>query len=123
MGAWPDLEIDSGTMYISFHDVGNQDLVFASGTGLPGRSVVDDGEYVGADSDLLSGGTAHRVFRRRNNDFKLATQVGDHWSIETRTGAETGSGFFNELIEMGGRVYGGCYDYTNCTVWSRVELT
>ena len=120
VGAWPDLVIDSGTMYISFHDVGNQDLVFASGTGASWSfEVVDDGEYVGADSDLLlSGGTARiAYFDGHNNDFKLATQVGDSWSIETRTGAETASGFFNELIETGDRIYGGCYDYTNRSVW------
>ncbi|HCH65691.1 MAG TPA: hypothetical protein DFR83_23005 [Deltaproteobacteria bacterium] len=120
VGAWPDLVIESGTMHIAFHDVGNQDLMFATGTvGSWSFEVVDDGEYVGADSDLLfTGGTARiAYYDGHNNDLKLATRVGDSWSLETRAGAETASGFFNELVETGGRIYGGCYDYTNRSVW------
>jgi len=120
VGAWPDLVIDNGDMHIAFHDVGNQDLLYTVGE--PGNwdiEVVDDGEYVGADSDLLISGGSPRIayFDGHNNDMKLATRVGDDWSIETKAGSDGALGFFNELIETGGRVYAGCYDYTQRTVW------
>jgi hypothetical protein len=120
VGAWPDLVVDSGTVYISYHDITNQNLMLA--TGAPGGfdlELVDDSEYVGADSDILiSGGTVQvAYFDGHNNDMKLATRVGDGWSVETKAGTDSAMGFFNELIETGGRVYGGCYDYTNRTVW------
>ena len=120
VGAWPDLVIHDGTLHIAYHDVGNQDLVYASGE--PGRfefEVVDDGEYVGADSDLLVSGGSVRIayFDGHNNDMKLATRVGDGWSVETTAGDSGALGYFNELIEAGGQIYGGCYDYTQRTVW------
>jgi hypothetical protein len=120
VGAWPDLVVEDGTIYIAYHDVGNQDLVLASGTvGSWSFEVVDDGEYVGADSDLLFSAGSPRIayFDGHNNDLKVAARVGDGWSIETRAGADSAAGFFNELVETGGRVYGGCYDYTNQKVW------
>jgi hypothetical protein len=120
VGAWPDMVVDSGGVHIAYHDVGNQDLVYAVGTpGSWSTEVVDDGNYVGADSDLLLSGSNPRIayFDGYNNDMKLATRVGDNWSIETKAGADGALGFFNELVETGGRVYAGCYDYTTRSVW------
>jgi hypothetical protein len=120
VGAWPDLLVHDGDLHISFHDVGNQDLLYT--VGAPGSwdtRVVDDGEYVGADSELIvtSSGVRIAYFDGHNNDMMVATQVGDDWTVERRAGEDTAMGFFNELIETGGRVYVGCYDYTARKVW------
>ncbi len=120
VGAWVDMVVSDGTVHMAFHDVGNQDLVY--GVGEPGNftfSVVDDGKYVGADADLLLVGGNPRIayFDGYMNDMKVATKISDGWDIETIAGDSGAMGFFNEMVETGGRVYAGCYDYTNRTVW------
>jgi len=123
VGAWVDLAIDNGTMHLAFHDVGNQNLLYASGE--PGGfriEVVDDDKYVGADTDVLMVQGSPRIayFDGHNNDMKVATRVGDGWDLASVAGDTTAMGFFNELIEVGGQVYAGCYDYTDRTVWFSV---
>lgn len=120
VGAWPDIVVQDGQLWISYHDVGNQDLVLASG--VPGNwtiETIDNGEFVGADSEIFLNGTAPSIayFDGRNNDMKLATKVGDHWQIETLAGADGALGFHNEVVLAGGAYYAACYDYTSRTVW------
>jgi hypothetical protein len=123
VGAWVDLVVDNGTMHMAFHDVGNQHLLYAEGE--PGNfsiETVDDDKYVGADTDVLlvSGSPRIAYFDGHNNDMKLATRVGDGWDLTRVAGDSSAMGFFNELIEVSGRVYAGCYDYTARTVWFSV---
>jgi len=123
VGAWVDLTIDNGTMHMAYHDVGNQDLLYTVGEpGSFSTEVVDDDEYVGADTDVLivSGSPRIAYFDGHNNDMKVASRVGDGWDLATVAGDSGALGFFNELIEVGGRVYAGCYDYSERTVWFSV---
>ncbi|MCB9777879.1 MAG: hypothetical protein H6742_04885 [Alphaproteobacteria bacterium] len=120
VGQWPDILIHDSTIWIAYHDVGNQDLLLAHGE--PGNwsiEVVDDGEFVGADSDLFVNGDKVSVayFDGRNNDMKVAQLVGDAWQLETVTGDGVAQGFHNEVVESNGNYWAACYDYTNRTVW------
>ena len=62
VGAWPSLLVNGGDLVVSYHDVGNQDLVVATrdGNGSWTTEVVDAGEFVGADSELFLRGAPCR---------------------------------------------------------------
>lgn len=120
VGQWPDLVVSDGQLWISYHDIGNQDLLLAHGA--PGNweiERVDTNEFVGADTALFLNGTQPGIayFDGRNNDMKLATLVGDAWQAETITGDEGALGFHNEVVLANGNYYLACYDYTNRTVF------
>lgn len=119
VGQWPDIVVQDGQLWVSYHDVGNQDLRLAKG--VPGNwtiEVVDDGEFVGADSELFLNGSQPSIayFDGRNNDMMLATRVGDAWTIEVLAG-EGALGFHNEVVQASGTSYAASYDYTTRTVW------
>lgn len=124
VGPWPDMLVDSqGTLSIAYQDVTNQDLLFATGT--PGSwttSIVDDGEYRGADAALFLNGSypAIAYFDGRNNNIMLAQEAGTTWSSTTLGGDDAALGYHNEVISTGGAHYAGCYDYTNRDVWFHV---
>ncbi|NOY27248.1 MAG: hypothetical protein GXP62_15370 [Oligoflexia bacterium] len=120
VGQWPDILVYNGELWISYHDVGNQDLLLAHGT--PGNwqiDAVDTGEFVGADTAIFLNGTQPGIayFDGRNNDMKLATLVGDAWQSQTITGDQGALGFHNEVVLAQGNYYLACYDYTNRTVF------
>lgn len=120
VGQWPDMVVQDGQLWIAYHDVGNQDLMLATGT--PGNwniERIDEGEFAGADSALFLNGTQASVayFDGRNNDMKLATRVGEAWQTETLAGSEAAVGFHNEVVLANGAYYAASYDYTNRTVW------
>lgn len=120
VGQWPDLVVQDGNLWITYHDVGNQDLMMA--TGVPGAWTVervDEGEFVGADSAVFLNGTQPSIayFDGRNNDMKLATRVGDGWQTEQVTGDQGALGFHNEVVLARGAYWAACYDYTHRTVW------
>ena len=100
VGQWPALSEDGGSIHVSFLDAGNKDLIFGRWTGTALQSeVVDDGEFVGADSaHSWADGKATIMYHDGvNNDAKLASQTDDGgWDIETHMNAGA-VGFFNSL--------------------------
>ena len=122
VGTWPDMMIDDqGAVHIAYQDVTNQDLKYAVGS--PGGtwtlSVVDSGEYRGADSALFMNGSYPAVvyFDGHENNVMLAQNAGDTWTDDTVAGDGAALGFHNEVITASGVRYAGCFDYTNRTVW------
>jgi hypothetical protein len=122
VGQWPSVLVgEAGVVRISYHDVGNQDLKFASGT--PGSfetRVVDDGPYVGADSEIFQNGDMLSIlyFDGQENDLKLATLAAGNWTTSTMAGNDgTGLGFHNNVVVTDGTFYAGCYDYTHRSLW------
>jgi len=119
VGQWPDVLITDGQVWISYQDVGNQDLLLAHG--VPGSwttEVVDNGEYVGADTALFLNGTEMSMayFDGRNNDMKMATKIGDAWQVSTLA-SDGALGFHNAVVLSNGSYFVACYDYTRRTVW------
>lgn len=118
VGQWPDIVISGGVIYVSYHDVTNQNLKLAYGA--PGAwtiETVDAGDYVGADSAVLikDGNPEIVYFDAVKNDVKLARKSGS-WA--TSTAASDGAlGYHNEIVEVGGTVYAGCYSYSARHVW------
>ena len=125
VGQWSSIAVDNGQLHIAYHDHGNQQLKYATGT--PGSfniEVLDDSEMVGADTDIFVNGTSVSIvyFDGKNNNLKQASNNGGTWSTSTLAGAEGALGFHNELASHEGVLYGACYDYTNKTIWfSAVE--
>ncbi len=120
VGQWPDVVVQDGTLWITYHDVANQDLLMA--TGVPGNwtiELVDDGEFVGADSAVFLNGTQASIayFDGRNNDMRLATKVGEGWQSSQVIGDEGALGFHNEVVQAQGAYWAACYDYTHRNVW------
>ncbi|MFH1467791.1 MAG: hypothetical protein ABIO70_25625 [Pseudomonadota bacterium] len=122
VGQWPSIHVgEAGAVRIAYHDMGNQDLKFAAGT--PGHfetHVVDDGPYVGADTELFQNGDMLSIlyFDGQNDDLKLATLAAGNWTSSTIAGNDgTGLGFHNNVIVSNGTFYAGCYDYTNRSLW------
>jgi len=120
VGQWSAITIVNGTLHISYHDVGNQDLKYASGT--PGAftiETVDNGEIVGADSDIFVNENGIHIvyFDGKTNDMKKAVRNADTWTTSTITGDNGALGFHNEIININGNLYGGCYNYTEKVTW------
>ena len=120
VGAWPSIAIDSGALAIAYHDVENQDLRLAIRTPDGGwrRSVIDDGELRGADSELfeLDGQLAVVYFDGWNNDVMLARRSEEGWIIEP-IGEEGTLGYHNEVAFAAGRWWAGSYDQTARTLF------
>jgi hypothetical protein len=114
VGKWPDFEIMDGIIHIVYQDAGNQHLKHAAGT--PGSwtvSVVDSAPYTGADTAIYfrSGNPEVVYFEGRSNDMKRAQLEGGSWKTEV-IASEGAVGFHNEVIQVDGQPYVGCYDYT-----------
>lgn len=118
VGKWPDFDVRGGVVHIVYQDSGLQHLKYAVGT--PDNweiSTIDESPYTGADTALyFESGTPRVVyFEGRENDMKRAVRDADAWSATTilTSGAV---GFHNEVIELDGASYVGCYDYTTRSV-------
>jgi hypothetical protein len=123
MGQWPSILLDSGTVNIAFHDVGNQDLVVATRTGGGFElEVADAGNFVGADTEIhkRAGNLAVLYFDGQDNDMKLATKNGAVWVTETLGDPDRAVGFHNEVVRVGAAWYAGSYDFTNRQVFLHV---
>lgn len=120
VGQWPSLAKDGDDLLIAFHDVGNQDLVLARRVngGTPSLSIVDDGEYRGADTELfVKDGTVSVVyFNGHDNDMMRATSTGSSWALETLGGDGKALGFYNEVVKADGKWWVASYDYTARTI-------
>jgi hypothetical protein len=120
IGQWPDIAVVEGQIHISYQDVTNQNLKYTTGTsGNWSTTTVDDSPYSGADSaiSMHSGAPTIIYFDGENNDMKIARLNGESWNNETVTGDQGPLGFHNELIEIGGRHYAGCFNYHEKLVW------
>jgi len=124
VGAWPSMAHDGSDLLIAYHDVGQQDLKVATGSSSFTFEVVDDGEHVGSDSEIVIGaGGAPEIiyFDGQENDMKWTRSSGSTWETpSTVTGAEGARGFHNETVMVGETRYVACYDYTARTVWFSV---
>ncbi len=115
-GAWPFLyPLETGVFLISFHDVGEQDLLVGryEGGAMP-YSIVDDGEFVGADSVIaeIGGGVRIHYFDGVGNDVKQAIDSGDGtWAISTLL-SDGALGFSNNLIAHDGKMAVCSFNYT-----------
>ena len=118
VGAWPSINIDSnGTIGISYHDVNNQDLKYATKTTTSTEWIietVDTGDLVGADSALsLHGGYPTILyFDGRFNNIKVARKTSDTWTLEKLAGDNEALGYHNEVAVIDNRHYVACYNYT-----------
>jgi len=121
VGAWPSMAHDGSELWIAYHDVGQQDLKVAHGSSSFTFEVVDDGEHVGADSEIVVGNNGAPeilYFDGQENDMKWTRSSGSSWETpSTVTGAEGARGFHNETVMVGETRYVACYDYTARTVW------
>lgn len=120
VGAWPAIFIDNGTVHIAYQDLTNYDLKLASGRPEDWTlSTLDDGDFVGSDSEIfVEGGALHILYFDGNeNNLKLARQDGGSWTSDTVGGADAALGFHNETVNVDGKRYAACYDYTNRTIW------
>ena len=81
--------------------------------------VVDAAAYTGADTALWVDGSSPGIlyFDGVNNDQKLARKDGAAWKIETVTGSDSARGYHNESIEVDGKRFSACYDYTTREIW------
>jgi hypothetical protein len=117
VGHWPSLYADGTTTAVAFEDRTNGDLLLATrdGGGSFSTQVVDDADYVGADTEIYKDGAALKIlyFDGRYNDMKLATQGDAEWTVETLGGDDGAVGFFNETVTTRGTRYVASYDYTN----------
>jgi hypothetical protein len=119
VGQWPDFHVVDGKIHIVYQDGGNQQLKYAVGT--PGDwsvSVIDDKPYTGADTALFFNGENPRVayFEGRANDMKLAKLSASVWSSAV-VAAEGAVGFHNEVVQIDGKTYVACYNYTKRDVY------
>ena len=123
MGAWPSIVLDGSTLSIAFQDVTNQDLVMASreGGATWTYSVIDDGEFMGADTELFryQGELSVLYFDGYFNNMMIADRTGAVWVNETLGGETTALGFHNEYAKVGDRVFVASYDYTERNIFVR----
>jgi hypothetical protein len=117
VGSWPSLWTDGSQTWLAYHDVGREDLMFASreGDGQWVRERVDDGELRGADTALIErdGEPVIVYFDGMNNDQWLATRTGGAWQTAQLGGVDGAVGFHNEVVLAGGRLWAGSYDFTS----------
>ena len=121
VGQWPDFQVVGDTIHIVYQDGGNQNLKYAVGSsGEWTIEVIDDKPYTGADTALFFKEGSPRVayFEGRANDMKVARLSASVWSSAV-IAAEGAVGFHNEVIQLDGQAYVGCYDYSKRNVYFR----
>lgn len=116
VGAWPYLfPVGSTAFLLSYHDVGNQDLMLGryDGGALVDVQVIDDGAFVGADSVIADvDGLRILYFDGQNNDVKMAVdQGGGSWTLSTLI-SDGAVGFSNNLVYHGGKMHVATGNYT-----------
>jgi len=114
VGQWPDFQKVGDTVHLVYHDVTNQNLKYAKGG--PGAwdiTTIDTNPYTGADTALYFKDDKPGViyFEGLSNDLKGATLEETGWDRRTLH-TEGAVGFHNEVIQIGGKVYAACFDYT-----------
>ncbi len=118
VGRWPDFDVVDGVIHLVYQDAGEQTLKYAKGGPDDWTFDLVDGEpYTGADTAFYVQGGKPRVvyFQGRENDMKQATLDGEEWSTRPLL-TEGAVGFHNEVIQVDGKAYVGCYDYTSRSV-------
>lgn len=126
VGEWPSLSEHDGSIWVSFLDAGEKDLVFGRWTGTALEAeVVDDADFVGADSAHAWVGDSVAVMYHDgvNNDAKIAVQTDGDWTVETHMNAGA-VGFFNSLETDGqGRLNWAGFNHTSTDIiFQRFEL-
>ena len=123
VGAWPSIGRDGAALVIAYHDVGRQDLRVAISTedGRWRRSVIDEGELRGADTEVFSlGGELSIVyFDGRENDLMLARRIAGDWRSE-RIGTDGALGYHNEVAFTAGQWFVGSFDQGRRDLFLRV---
>jgi hypothetical protein len=123
MGHWPSMVLDGSTLSIAFQDVTNQDLVMASreGGATWTYSIIDDGEFKGADTELFKyqGELSVLYFDGYYNNMMVADRTGAVWVASMLGGDETALGFHNEYAKIGEKVFVASYDYTDRNIFVR----
>lgn len=113
VGQWPSLARNGTDTWVSFLDVTNKDLVLGQwSAGVLDTSVVDAGDFVGADSSLdFVDGSPVLVYQDGvNNDLKLARREGEAWITETIL-ANGAVGFHNTVrVGSDGKLNWSCFD-------------
>jgi len=115
-GAWPFLYAEAtGVFRISFHDVGEQDLLLGRYEAAAFTyETLDNADFVGADSVIAMVGSGLRVhyFDGNDNDVKQAVDLGDGtWDISTLI-SDGAVGFSNNLAYHDGQMVTCSFDYT-----------
>lgn len=119
VGQWPTLSEHGGDVYVAFLDVENKDLVFGRWTGAALETeIVDDGDFVGADSAVAwIGETAAIMYHDGvDNNAKLAVDDGAGWVVSTHM-ADGAVGFYNSLLgSESGQLTWACFDHTTTDI-------
>lgn len=116
VGAWPSLVHEGGTLSIAYHDVGNQHLRLATrnAAGDWRRSVIDEGQLRGADTEVFvgeGGRVSIAYFDGMSNDLLLAERGADGWGIR-QVATEGAVGYHNEVAFTSARWWAATYDQT-----------
>lgn len=122
VGAWPSLAREGDALVIAYHDVGNQDLRLTtrSAEGTWRRSVIDDGQLRGADTEVFvrDGTLSVAYFDGLNNDLLLAERDTEGWALR-QVGSEGAMGYHNEVAFASGQWWAGTYDHAARTLFVR----
>lgn len=117
VGAWPSIAQHGDELLIAYQAVDTQNLMLARRTGAGGftTEVVDDGEYMGADTEVFvrDGQVNILYFDGHENDMRLAVQTDSGWDLQTLAGTDKAVGYHNEVAFTHGRWWAASYDYTN----------
>lgn len=116
VGHWPSLYEEGGAIYVSFQDLGRYDLLFGrvDGGEVTGVELVDEGDFVGADSSLtFVGGEPVIMYQDAvNNDAKLARRDSAGWTV-TQHMTDGAVGFHNNVAAgSDGRVNWAGYNHS-----------
>jgi len=119
VGQWPALSEEGDSVYISYLDAGNKDLVFGRWTGTSLETeVIDEADFVGADSahSWVDGNATIVYHDGVNNDAKIATQSDENWDINTHMNSGA-VGFFNSLAtdSQGSLIWAG-FNHTSTDI-------
>jgi len=123
VGLWPSMWTDGTDLYIAFQNADTQDLMLArrTGGGSFTVSVIDDGPYRGADTEIFmrDGQLSIVYFDGYENDMRLATESGGSWTNETIGGNNIAVGYHNEVAYTHERWWVASYDYTNRRIFTK----
>ncbi|MEQ1571381.1 MAG: hypothetical protein ABMA64_37480 [Myxococcota bacterium] len=120
VGAWPSMRVEGDEVWIAYQDVEHEGLKFAAHTSAGwALTEVDSAELHGADTALFvrDGEPSIVYFDGMNNDTWLASRTGGGWVTAKLGGDEGAVGYHNEVVEVGGVVLAGSYDYTADTLY------
>lgn len=124
VGAWPSISLGEEQLAIAYQDIHNQNLILATRSGGGGFSttILDEAEYVGADTEIfVKNGNFNIVyFDGRTNDMKLAENDGSAWTSSTIGGDSAAVGFHNEVVQdLDGKWWAASYNFTDRNIYAR----